>query len=62
MDDSINSMIAGMTLDEIRESYMLVDLWEDAGDVTREEADAWRLRLPAWQRFHELRTESHVEH
>ncbi len=46
----MNAVLAEMTLEEIGEVLWYVEVFEKAG-MSRQEADEWKRRIVAWQRF-----------
>jgi len=46
----MNAVLAEMTPGEVPEALWLVDLFEKTG-MSPQEADEWRRRIVAWQRF-----------
>ncbi len=45
-----NALMAEMTPEEIGEALWYVEVFEWTG-ISRQEADEWRRRIVAWQRF-----------
>ncbi len=46
----MNAVLAEMTPEEIGEALWYVEVFEKVG-MSRQEADEWRRRIVAWQRF-----------
>jgi len=50
-DDAMNSLVALMTPDEIRDGLWLVGVLERWGSMSLEESDEWRRRILAGREF-----------
>ena len=46
----IDEMLAGMTASELKYADRYIEFFESAG-MPQDEADEWRRRILAWQRF-----------
>ncbi len=46
----MNAVLAEMTPEEIGQALWYVEVFEKVG-MSRQEADEWRRRIVAWQRF-----------
>ena len=49
--DKMDATLDLLTPEEIADSLRFVEVWEKAGHMSPEEANEWRTRIEAWQRF-----------
>ena len=54
---TVNEVLARMTPEEIRDGLWFLDVCERSGNMDQEEADEWRRRILARQRFLALDTD-----